>query len=52
MPLVSSRGEFRPPALVEPCVNLSIHTAPITRSLRLDELPVGEQSWFESCDQN
>ena len=28
----SSRGEFHPPALSEPCVNLSIHTAPITRS--------------------
>jgi hypothetical protein len=27
--LVSSRGEFHPPALSEPCVNLSIYTAPI-----------------------
>ena len=30
--LASSRGEFHPPALSEPCVNLSIYTAPIIRS--------------------
>jgi hypothetical protein len=29
-PLASSRGEFHPPALLEPCVSLSTHTAPIT----------------------
>jgi transposase-like protein len=28
----SSQGESHPPALSEPCVNLSIYTAPITRS--------------------
>ncbi|MFC5006418.1 IS6 family transposase, partial [Dactylosporangium cerinum] len=28
----SSRGESHPPALSKPCVNLSIYTAPITRS--------------------
>jgi hypothetical protein len=31
--LASSRGESHPPALSEPCVNLSIHTAPITQSV-------------------
>jgi hypothetical protein len=31
-PLASSRGEFHPPALSEPCVSLSAYTAPITRS--------------------
>lgn len=30
--LVSSRGESHPPALVEPCVNLSVHTAPVVQS--------------------
>ena len=29
LPLASSRGEFHPPALSEPCVNLSIYTAPV-----------------------
>ena len=28
----SGRGESHPPALAEPCVNLSTHTAPITQS--------------------
>jgi len=27
----SGRGESHPPALAEPCVNLSAHTAPITQ---------------------
>jgi len=31
-PLASSRGEFHPPALSEPCLIVSDHTAPIVRS--------------------
>ena len=30
--VASGRGESHPPALSEPCVNLSIHSAPITQS--------------------
>ena len=30
---VSRRGELRPPALVEPCVTLSRHTAPVAQPM-------------------
>ena len=30
--LASSRGEFHPPALSEPCLIVSDHTAPIVQS--------------------
>jgi hypothetical protein len=45
-PPASGRGESHPPALSEPCLTVSRHTAPIIRSRgwsRMDDAPVGEQ---------
>jgi hypothetical protein len=36
--VVSRRGEFHPPALLEPCVTVSRHTAPVVE-------PLGSAPW-------
>jgi len=47
--LASRPGEFHPQALLEPCLNLSVHTAPDVRPLTCSTRQCANRAGFARC---